>query len=52
MNSIEIANHLESIIPNEMLEKYEHLSYAEMAEVDDLAEWADELREAEKSWWS
>lgn len=46
----EIFTEIQEIIPADLWEKYNHLSFGEMAEVDELDEWADELRQAEKEW--
>ena len=48
----EIATELQNIIPADLWEKYSHLSFAEMAEIPELEEWADELIEAEAEWFS
>jgi hypothetical protein len=50
MSQTEIFERIKSIIPADLWEKYNHLSFGEMAEVEELAEWADELRQAEKDW--
>jgi hypothetical protein len=50
MSQTEIFERMEALIPADLWEKYKHLSFGEMAEVDELAEWADELRQAEKDW--
>ena len=49
-NQNEIFTEIKEIIPANLWEKYNHLSFNEMAEVDELKEWADELRQAEKEW--
>ena len=42
-NQTETANWIESMIPADLLKKYGNLSYGEMAEVDELEEWKDQL---------
>lgn len=46
----EILEHIKSIIPPGLWRKYSHLSFGEMSEIPELAEWADEMREAENEW--
>lgn len=46
----EIFEKIESLIPETLWNKYKYLSFAEMAEIDELNEWSDELRQAEKEW--
>lgn len=46
----EIFTEIQEIIPADLWEKYNHLSFGEMAEVTELEEWAEELRQAEKEW--
>jgi hypothetical protein len=50
MNTVQIESIIESIIPAELWAKYSHLSYAEMAEVQELEQWAKQLRKAEADW--
>lgn len=50
MTHLEIYRTIEPHIPAELLEKYGHLTYGEMAEVPELAQWADRLRRAEEEW--
>ena len=50
-NQNEIFTEIKEVIPADLWEKYNHLSFGEMAEVDELDEWADELRQAEKEWY-
>jgi hypothetical protein len=45
-----IESSIETVIPAELWAKYSHLSYAEMAEVQELEPWADELLQAEADW--
>lgn len=46
----EIFDEMQALIPVALWEKYNHLSFAEMAEVEELEEWKDELLDAEKAW--
>lgn len=46
----EIFHDVRELIPATLCETYAHLSYGEMAEVDELAEWAEKLRLAESDW--
>ena len=50
MKQSEIYSRIESIIPGDLWIKYNHLSFGEMAEIDDLSEWRDELEQAEEDW--
>jgi hypothetical protein len=43
---------MEDLIPADLWAKYAHLSFGEMAEVPELEEWADELRQAESDWFA
>lgn len=47
-----IFDEMQNLIPDDLWEKYNHLSFGEMAEIDELTEWADELRQAENDWWA
>lgn len=46
----EIFEKMEALIPADLWAKYNHLSFGEMAEVEELEEWADELNQAESDW--
>jgi|CXWL01.1.fsa_nt_gi hypothetical protein len=46
----DIAAEIEEIIPSHLYERYRHLSYADMAEVPELSDWAEALRTAEREW--
>lgn len=48
---IQILEGIENLIPSTLLEKYPHLSFGEMAELEVFAEWADELKQAERDWY-
>lgn len=50
MTYLEIYQIIKGLIPAELLEKYDHLSYGEMAEVGELSQWAEGLRWAEAQW--
>lgn len=47
----DIAEWIASLLPPELWDRYRYLSYAQMAEVPELAEYADDLREAERDWY-
>jgi hypothetical protein len=47
----DIAEWVASLLPPELWDRYCYLSYAQMAEVPELAQYADELRTAEKRWY-
>lgn len=46
----QIFDRIKSLIPPVLWDKYRHLTFAEMAEINELSEWSDELRQAEKEW--
>ncbi len=50
MTYLEIYQNVKRLIPAALQEKYDHLSYGEMAEVAELSQWADGLRWAEAQW--
>ncbi|MEP6879922.1 MAG: hypothetical protein ABI865_13855 [Nitrosospira sp.] len=50
MTYLEIYQNVKRLIPAGLREKYDHLSYGEMAEVAELSQWADGLRWAEAQW--
>ncbi len=50
MTYLEIYQIVKRLIPSELREKYDHLSYGEMAEVTELSQWAEGLRWAEAQW--
>lgn len=50
MSQTEITNWIESIIPADLMKEYAHLSYGEMAEVEELMEWKEQLLQAESEW--
>lgn len=41
---------IESLVPTELWEKYKHLSFGEMAEIPELGEYSDKLKQAEIAW--
>ena len=47
----EVAEKIENLIPKNYLIKYTNLTYAEMAEQPDMAEWKEALLKAETDWW-
>ena len=46
----DIALHVKSLLPPELWERYCHLSYAQMAQVHELSEYATELSKADLEW--
>lgn len=50
MTYLEIHQIIKGLIPAELREKYDHLSYGEMAEVAELSQWTEGLRWAEDQW--
>ena len=50
MMYLEIHQIIKGLIPAELRDKYDHLSYGEMAEVAELSQWAEGLRWAEDQW--
>lgn len=48
----EIFKRMQGLIPKNLWEKYNHLTFGEMATTNELAEWADELAQAEADWHS
>jgi hypothetical protein len=47
----EIMDRIEKLIPSDLMEKYNDLSFIEMANVPELKKWKDELEQAETDWW-
>ena len=41
MTYLEIYQNVKRLIPPDLREKYDHLSYGEMAEVEELSQWAE-----------
>ena len=50
MSHLIIYRRIKKILPPDLLAKYDHLSYGEMAECPELAPWAEDLRQAEDEW--
>lgn len=50
MTHAEIYRTMQQLIPQELLDRYGHLCYGEMAEVPELARWAGDLLWAEEQW--
>jgi hypothetical protein len=46
----EIFEEIQGLIPEYLWNKYNHLSFGEMAEEPELEEYADDLRQAESDW--
>jgi hypothetical protein len=51
LTQTDIAEWIASLLPPELWDRYRYLTYAQMAEIPELAEYADDLREAEKHWY-
>ena len=51
LTQTDIAKRIAALIPSELWDRYCHLTYARMAEVPELAEYANDLREAERNWY-
>jgi hypothetical protein len=47
----DIAQWIKSLLPPELWDRYCYLTYAKMAEVPELEEYAEYLREAESEWY-
>lgn len=43
----DILKEMEQLIPSDLWQKYQHLSFGEMSELPDMAKYSDALREAE-----
>jgi hypothetical protein len=48
----DIAQWVESLLPPELWEQYGYLTYAQMARIPELTDYARELREADRHWHS
>jgi len=46
----EIIEKMQNLIPVDLWGKYSHLSFGEMAEIDELEAYATELAQAESDW--
>jgi hypothetical protein len=46
----DIAQWVKSLLPPELWERYCYLTYAQMARAPELADYARELREADRHW--
>jgi hypothetical protein len=46
----EIFEKMRNLIPADLWKKYNHLSFGEMAEIEELEDYADALRQAEDDW--
>ena len=51
MNSMEIFEWIKYLIPSELWNKYMNLSYEEMAKIDELSDYRNELRQAANFSW-
>ena len=47
----DIADWIASLLPPELWDRYRHLTYAKMAELPELADYAEALRKAERYWY-
>lgn len=50
LTQTDVAEWVASLLPPELWEKYCYLTYARMAEIPELTEYADNLRTAERHW--
>ncbi len=50
LTKTDIAEWIASLLPPELWERYRYLTYAQMAEIPELTEYADDLRKAEWHW--
>lgn len=50
MKQQEIYEIIKSLVPTELWEKYNHLSFSEMAEIPRLEEYSNQLKQAEIDW--
>ena len=51
LTQTDIAEWIASLLPPELWDRYCYLTYARMAEIPELVEYADDLREAERDWY-
>jgi hypothetical protein len=49
-SQLDIAGWVKSILPSELWDRYCHLTYAQMARIPELAEYAEDLRAADRNW--
>lgn len=49
-SQMQIFAEMEALIPVNLWAKYKHLSFGEMAEIPEMADYADDLRQAEADW--
>jgi hypothetical protein len=47
---VDVDQWVKSILTKELWDRYCHLTYAQMARVPELAEYAEDLRQADKEW--
>lgn len=47
----EVDARYQAIIPQDLRDRFGHLSYGDMAEMPECQAYADELRELERDWW-
>jgi len=51
LTQTDVAEWVASLLPAELWERYCYLTYARMAEIPELTEYADNLRTAERHWY-
>jgi hypothetical protein len=51
LTQTDVAEWVASLLPPELWERYCYLTYARMAEIPELTEYADNLRTAERHWY-
>jgi hypothetical protein len=51
LTQTDVADWVASLLPPELWERYCYLTYARMAEIPELTEYADNLRMAERQWY-
>jgi hypothetical protein len=49
-SEIDVAEWIKSILPSELWDHYCHLTYAQMTRIPELANYAEQLREADRHW--
>jgi hypothetical protein len=50
VTDVDVAQWVKSIVTKELWKRYCHLTYAQMTRVPELAEYAEDLRQADKEW--
>jgi len=52
MYQADVYRKIAKLIPAALWVKHKHLTFAEMAEIDELEEWSRDLRKAEADWFA